>query len=58
MPDEHAQKLTALFADFLAEFGRSTVEERKAFLDFIGAQSRADLLALAEAIASRDKPGR
>jgi hypothetical protein len=58
MPDQNASKIIRLFTEFLEAFGKSTAEERRAFLDFIGAQSRADLLALAEAIANRDKPGR
>lgn len=58
MPDADATLMIALFTEFLAAFGKATPAERRAFLDFIGAQSRADLLALAEAIANRDKPGR
>ena len=50
--------INEIFAEFLEEFGRATAEERAAFLDSIDAQSRADLLILAEAIAKRDDSGR
>jgi hypothetical protein len=45
--------MIALFTDFLAAFGQATPAERRAFLDFIGPQSRADLLALADAIREK-----
>ena len=53
MPDGDATLIISLFTEFLTAFGEATPAERKAFLDFIGAQSRADLLALADAIRER-----
>ena len=56
--DEQTLKIITRFTEFLEEFGKGTPDQTKAFLEYIGPQSRSDLLALAEAIAKRNDSGR
>jgi hypothetical protein len=61
MTEQHNLDVIGLFTTFLEAFGKATPEERRAFLDFITPQSRADLLNLADALrqkAERDDRSR
>jgi hypothetical protein len=43
-----------LFTEFLKAYAMAGDEERLAFLDFITPQTRADLIALADALREKD----
>jgi hypothetical protein len=56
MPDKEALAILALFTDFLKQFGEATPEQKREVIEFIGPQSRSDLIELADALRKRDVP--
>jgi hypothetical protein len=55
--DAETMRIVRAFTSFLEKFGEATPGQRKAFLDFIGPQSRADLLSLADALHAKIEEG-
>jgi hypothetical protein len=54
MPDKDALAILALFADFLKRFGEATPEQKREVIEFIGPQSRNDLIELADALRTNE----
>jgi hypothetical protein len=54
MTKKHSLKVVTLFNEFLQAFGRATPDERRAFLDYISPQSRADLINLADVLRQKE----